>query len=57
MTYKEETNYVLSYHSTEALDNGVLEFETYTEAFEAYKQYQMSGYDVVIHDLERTKTF
>jgi hypothetical protein len=57
MTYKEETNYVLSYQSTEELDNGVLEFETYTEAFEAYQQYQMSGYDVVIHDLERTKAF
>lgn len=57
MNYKEETNYILSYHSTEALDNGVLEFETYTEAFEAYKQYQVSGYDVVIHDLERNKAF
>lgn len=57
MTYKEETNYVLSYQSTEELDTGVLGFETYTEAFEAYQQYQMSGYGVVIHDLERTKAF
>jgi hypothetical protein len=51
MNYKEETNYVLSYHSTEALDNGVLEFETYDEAFEAYKTYQVSGYVVKIHEL------
>lgn len=55
--YKEETNYVLSYNSSEELDNGLLEFETYTEAFEAYKQYEMSGYGVVIHDLERARAF
>jgi hypothetical protein len=54
MTYAADTNYVLSYQSAEELDNGVKEFETYSEAFEAYKQYQMSGYGVVIHDLERT---
>jgi hypothetical protein len=49
--YNPETNYVVSYHSTEALDTGVAEFETYSEAFEFYKQYEMSGYAVVIHEL------
>lgn len=51
MTYAASTNYVLSYQSAEALDNGVEEFETYSDAFARYQQYQVSGYSVVIHEL------
>lgn len=51
MIYAAETNYVLCYSDTEELDTGTKEFETYSEAFEAYKQYQMSGYGVTIHEL------
>jgi hypothetical protein len=51
MTYAASTNYVLSFESAEELDNGIKEFETYTEAFEAYIQYEISGYSVTIHEL------
>ena len=57
MTYAADTNYVLSYQSAEELDNGVEEFETYSEAFARYQQYEISGYSVVIHDLGRTPCF
>lgn len=49
--YKPETNYVLSFYCSETFDKGVLEFETYTETFEQYKLYQISGYAVRIHEL------
>lgn len=51
MTYAADTNYVICYSDTEELDTGTKEFETYSEAFEAYKQYEMSGYGVTIHEL------
>lgn len=54
MTYSADTNYVLSYQSAEALDSGIEEFETYSEAFARHQQYVMGGYGAVIHDLERT---
>lgn len=51
MTYAADTNYVLCYADVEELDVGTKEFETYSEAFEAYRQYEMSGYSVKIHEL------
>ena len=51
MSYAANTNYVVSYFSAQGLDQGIKEFETYSEAFSCYQQYQMSGYGVAIHEL------
>lgn len=42
--------YFLSFACAETLEAGCKEFDTYTEAFEAYRRYQISGYNVVIHE-------
>lgn len=51
MTYAADTNYVVFYFSALVLDQGIKEFETYSEAHVCYQQYQISGYGVVIHEL------
>lgn len=43
--------YFLSYASIEALDFGIIEFDTYADAFDAYQVHKISGYDVVIRDI------
>lgn len=57
MGYKADTNYVLVFSSAEALDNGLEEFETYSEAHARYQQLLVSGYSVKIHDLGNTPCF
>lgn len=44
-------NYFLSYACVETLENGIMEFDTYAEAFDAYCNYEISGYSVVIRDI------
>ena len=47
-------SYFLSYACAETLENGVIEFDTYDEAFDAFAAYEISGYAVVIHDHDVT---
>jgi len=44
-------SYFLSYACLETLENGITEFDTYDEAFTAYGLYEISGYSVVIRDI------
>jgi hypothetical protein len=44
------SSYFLSYACAETLENGVIEFDTYDEAFDAYAAHEVAGYAVVIRD-------
>lgn len=43
--------YFVSYACAETLENDIKEFETYSEAFEFYQRYKMSGYSVAMHEV------
>ena len=45
-------SYFLSYACTETLEVGIIEFDTYDEAFTAYACHEISGYSVVIRDID-----
>ena len=45
-------SYFLSYACAETLENGIIEFDTYSEAFTAYGHHEISGYSVVIRDID-----
>ena len=46
-------SYFLSYACTATLEVGIIEFDTYNEAFTAYGCHEISGYSVVIRDINR----
>jgi hypothetical protein len=45
-------SYFLSYACAETLENGIIEFDTYGEAFSDYAARKISGYSVVIHEMD-----
>ena len=47
-------SYFLSYACAETFENGVIEFDTYDEAFNAFAAHEISGYSVVIHEHDVT---
>ena len=44
-------SYFLSYACAETLEVGIIEFDTYDKAFTAYGCHEISGYSVVIRDI------
>jgi hypothetical protein len=44
-------SYFLSYACAETLEVGITEFDSYDEAFTAYACHEISGYSVVIRDI------
>ena len=48
------SSYFLSYACAATLENGVIEFDTYDEAFDAFAAHEASGYAVVIRDHDVT---
>lgn len=45
-------SYFLSYVCAETFENGIMEFDTYPEAFDAYSHHEISGYSVAIRDID-----
>jgi hypothetical protein len=45
-------SYFLSYACVETLEVGIMEFDTYNEALTAYGLHEISGYSVVIRDID-----
>jgi hypothetical protein len=45
-------SYFLSYACAATLEVGIIEFDTYDEAFSDYCAREMSGYSVVIRDID-----
>ena len=47
-------SYFLSYACAETLENGVIEFDTYDEAIDAFYCHEISGYSVKLHEMDFT---
>ena len=47
------SSYFLSTLDQISCEVGIIEFDTYGEAFSSYCQHEISGYAVVIHDIDR----
>jgi hypothetical protein len=47
-------SYFLSYSCAATLENGVIEFDTYDEAIEAFNAHEMSGYAVSLREFDFT---
>ena len=45
-------SYFLSYACIETLEVGIIEFDTYDEAFESYCGHEIAGYSVAIRDID-----
>jgi hypothetical protein len=46
------SSYFLSFACVETFENGIMEFDTYDEAFDEYCNHEIAGYDVVIRDID-----
>lgn len=45
-------SYFLSYACAETFENGIMEFDTYNEAFDVYCGHEIAGYSVAIRDID-----